>query len=273
MRGELVGLRRDGRWVGWVLAVACAAGPFPPRQARADSPEWKFGSSFNYWTGNYGLPERTDTTYIPFTLTRLFQDGDLGLTIPYIAVKGPSSVTVVDNVATPNSSSASSRIVTNSGLGDILLKGRYYLLEGGDWVPATDLTAEIKFPTADPDRDLGTGEFDERLGLSLSKELPQPFFAMADAGYTWVGSPPGWGLENRWDYLVGLGVHLTRKLSASFNYEEVQALVAGGDNIQDVLYGVDFKATRDTTLGAYLLSGLSSSAPDFGLSLSAGVRF
>ena len=272
MRGELVRDRRRIKWTGWVLAIACAAGPIPSDRIWADSAAWKFNSSYNYWTGKYGTPDRTDTTYIPFAIKRLFQAGDLGLTIPYISVTGPRSVTIVDNVIVRNGSGRS-ETVTQSGLGDILLKGRYYLLNEGDQLPAVDLTAEIKFPTADSDRGLGTGEFDERLGAGLSKELPERFFVILDGGYTWVGSPPGITLQDRWDYLTGLGFHINKQLSASFNYEEVRALTPGGVNVRDVLYGVDFKATRDTSLSAYLLSGLSSAAPDFGVSLGLGIRF
>lgn len=62
---------------------------------------------------------------------------------------------------------------TQSGIGDILLQGRYYILDEQGLLPTVALLARIKFPTADRDRGLGTGEFDEKFGIQLSKTLTQ----------------------------------------------------------------------------------------------------
>jgi hypothetical protein len=50
---------------------------------------------------------------------------------------------------------------------------------------------KIKFPTADPDKGLGTGEYDETIGVDLSKQLIGPLFGYVTVAYTFVGLSPG----------------------------------------------------------------------------------
>lgn len=82
------------------------------------------------------------------------------------------------------------------------------------------VTGKIKFPTAYRDRGLGTGEFDERLGLQLSKKLTEAWISFVDLGYTNLGDPPGVTLRNQWNYDLGLGYYFTKTLLGSVYYEE-----------------------------------------------------
>jgi hypothetical protein len=61
---------------------------------------------------------------------------------------------------------------TEDGLGDILLKGEYVLLAEQAALPEITGSLKIKFPTADEDKGLGTGEFDvQRFGRDRSSVL------------------------------------------------------------------------------------------------------
>jgi hypothetical protein len=53
----------------------------------------------------------------------------------------------------------------------MLLRVSYVVLEEREVVPEIAPYVKIKFPTADSDRGLGTGEFDETIGVDLSKRL------------------------------------------------------------------------------------------------------
>ena len=59
--------------------------------------------------------------------------------------------------------------VTTTGIGDVILRGRYYLVEEQDYMPLIAVTARLKFPTANASQGLGTGEFDHGYGVEVSK--------------------------------------------------------------------------------------------------------
>ena len=56
-----------------------------------------------------------------------------------------------------------------SGLGDILLYGKYRFLSEGPKIASASLRLGVKFPTADEERGMGSGEFDVGYGLVLEK--------------------------------------------------------------------------------------------------------
>ncbi|MGB5341195.1 MAG: hypothetical protein WBP10_04945 [Thermoanaerobaculia bacterium] len=75
-----------------------------------------------------------------------------------------------------------------SGLGDVRLAGSRRLVGGGAKVFRMDLGAQVKIPTADPDEDLGTGEWDAYLGLTSEYRF---WSATGFGGFGWnyLGDP------------------------------------------------------------------------------------
>jgi hypothetical protein len=55
------------------------------------------------------------------------------------------------------------------GIGDVVLQAKARLLHERDRLPALSLRAAVKFPSGDPDRAFGSGEFDGSLGVVLQK--------------------------------------------------------------------------------------------------------
>jgi len=260
---------------------------------------WQIGFSPTYMSGDFGTASTTTITYLPLSIRRLFDAGDITLIIPYISITGSGAVTVLSGV--PNRTSGSGATgsgssggggqgkgkgkkpgtvspsdpteSTDSGLGDIILRGRYYLLDERGPFPTLALTGRIKFPTADADRGLGTGKFDEGLGLEVTKKLIGNWIGFLDLGYTFIGDPPTANLRNQWNYDLGLGYYFTKDLLGSFYYEEWRALVEGLSNPRDLLFAMNYKATSVLRFNASLLVGLSDGAPDYGLTGGISWRF
>jgi len=240
---------------------------------------WQAGVSFYTESGDYGTDSKATTTYIPFSLRRYFDLGDLTLTIPFISVTSEGQVVVVSG--TPNrrdrssvTTSTANAKVTHSGLGDMILKGRYYLLEDHGAIPAVDAIAHVKFPTASRADGLGTGEFDEGIGLEFTKTVAQRYLAMADVGYTFIGSPPDESYYNQWHYSFGPGYYIIPgKLLGSVAYEEYAALVDGEPNPIDLLFSAQYFPTRHVRLDAGVQAGLSRSAADYGINVGIHFKF
>jgi hypothetical protein len=255
---------------------------------------WQLGFTPYYSSGDYGTASTTTITYLPLSIRRLFDNGDITLIIPYISITGSGAVTVLSGVPNRVSGSGASGgggggggknkkpgtvpptdpgESTDSGLGDIILRGRYYLLDERGPFPTLALTGRIKFPTADSDRGLGTGRFDEGFGLEVTKKLVGNWIGFLDLGYTFIGDPPTADLRNQWNYDLGLGYYFTKDLLGSFYYEEWRALVEGLSNPRDLLFAMNYKATSVLRFNASLLVGLSDGAPDYGFTGGISFRF
>ncbi len=297
----------------WVLSLI--AGPYPSRAAQEarnqETPNWQVSFSPTYSSGKYGTDTTTDIAYLPLSIRRLFDDGDITFTIPYICISSTGAVTLLSGVPNRVSSSGSSgsgssgsgssggsgsgsgsgnsgpgrgsddkspgnvapTASTDCGIGDLILRGRYYLVDERDWIPTIAVTGRIKFPTADENRGLGTGEFDEGFGVEVSKTLVGNWLGFVDVGYTFIGDPPGVDLRNQWYYDFGVGYNATKNLLLSAYYEEYRALIPNLSNPRDLLFALNYKATSALRFNASLLVGLSDGAPDYGLTGGISWRF
>ncbi len=270
---------------GWAAAGE-DQGPTEP------APQWRVIATVNYSSGFYGTDARTNILYAPMTIRRMFQDGDISLTIPFVSISGTGAVRLVGGVPTRTSSATASSVgtlagasgggkgagasplssaTTDSGLGDLILRGRYYLIEESGAMPLVAVTGRVKFPTADADRGLGTGEFDEGAGIELTKTLADRWLAFLDGGYNIIGDAPGTNFNNQWWYDIGVGYDFTDNLHLSVFYEEYRALVNTVNNARDLLALTNYVVSNTVHLTGSLLVGLSNGAPNYGF--GCGVRF
>jgi hypothetical protein len=250
-----------------IFALLCAA--LLSEDALAGSREWKISASANYETGKYGTDSRSETWYLPVTLKRYFLEGDVSLTIPYVQTSGSGVTTIDGNVF---QISGGGPPVTNSGIGDIVLRGSYYLLSEGKGVPFDlSLTGKLKVPTADDSKGLGTGEFDIGAGLEFAKTLPDGFTGYLDIYYTAIGDPPGFELEDRVSFDIGFSRALGPMWTVSAFYEESTPLLKSNPHLRDFLVSFDFKANSRTRVFFGATLGLTNASPDYGL--SAGASF
>ncbi len=165
------------------------------------------------------------------------------------------------------------RTVTTCGAGDLILRGRYYLVDEHDWVPTIAVRGHVKIPTADADRGLGTGRFDEGAGLEISKKLIGDLMGFIDGGYTFIGDPKLINFNNQWWYDVGLGYDVSTKVNLSVFYEEYRAIVPGLTNPRDVLIAMNVKGSGGWRYQASTMVGLSNGAPDYAVTVGISRRF
>lgn len=272
---------------GWAVAAEAEGPPRP-------SPQWRVSATVNYSSGSYGTDSKTNIVYAPMTIRRIFRDGDVSLTIPFISISGTGAVRLVGGVPTRTGSvtgttaapagaggrrgkgpgdSPLTSATTDSGLGDLILRGRYYVVEENTIMPLVALTGKIKFPTADADRGLGTGEFDEGFGVELTKSLSDRWLAYLDGGYTFIGDAPGSDFHNQWWYDVGIGYDVTDNFHMSVFYEEYRALVNSVNNARDLLALANYIVNDTVRVTGSALVGLSNGAPNYGFGIGVRLQF
>lgn len=267
-------MRYDGIVMGAVLLLI-GAGP-----ALAEDPRWSFSTSVNYSRGDFGTKEDTSFLYVPFTLGVTPIDRlTLSLTVPYVRQTTQTVVLTGGGVAVRKEKERELAIArpsvtrTEDGLGDILLKGQYVLLQEQPIVPEISPYLKIKFPTADEDRGLGTGEFDETLGVDLNKTFLQRFVAYLTLAYTFVGSPPGTDLNNSFAWSIGGAYRVAQPFTVFAFLDGATAISPGQANPLEFRASAEFKLTKMLKLTGSVGKGLSDGAADFSVSGGIALRF
>lgn len=220
----------------------------------------------DYSKGDYGEPSDTEIWYIPFSVKLEKQDMIYKLTVPFIQITGPGYVTGSD--AVPRGPGGSSR-TTESGMGDIIATASYALIPYRIKRSTVDITAKIKFPTADESRGLGTGELDYYLqadGMYSSDNLT----TFGTFGYKIYGDPPGMDYKNVFYFSLGGSYYFTKKLSGGFIYDFRQAATTSGAEVKEMTAFANTKLDKKKKLLVYLVKGISEGSPDWGIGVTLG---
>lgn len=141
-----------------------------------------FASYFS--NGDYGGSSDTDILYFPLSYSLARGKWRAELTVPHLRVEGVGNVLV--NVGGVKRAVAGTLRETHSGVGDSTLAFIYQMDPLSDASPYIDLRLDIKMPTADRNKGLGTGEADYSAQIDLSQNLGNSV-VFASVGYTQRG--------------------------------------------------------------------------------------
>jgi hypothetical protein len=227
-----------------------------------------------YSEGKYGTGHTTQILEVPFRAEWSATDRlDLSLTIPYLWVRGRGDTTIVNGRPVRVAGHRPGQVTTQDGLGDILGEIDYTLLEEKGLVPDLTPFLEIKFPTADSSRGLGTGEFDEKVGLYVTKKVAAQWTAHVDLSYTFVGSPPHTDLRNVFDWSVGLSYDPTPSIKLSGYVDGATPVSRTQQSPLDLRFRGEYQLTTHVHLTAESSVGLSHGSPDFTVLTGVELRF
>jgi hypothetical protein len=274
--------------------------------------QWQVGTAPTFSSGRYGTDSRSEVLHTPITARRLFKDGDLTLVFPMTCIWGSSGVTVVNGTpvrterlqaaaattpttatrggettpsrtetttsttrSTTDTATTTAAVTTSScGMGDIVVRGRYYLVDEHGWMPTVAIRGHVKTPTADAERGLGTGRPDEGIGIEISRTFGRGSMAIIDGGYTVIGQPAGAEYNNNWWYDVGFGQNLgSDAVNVSVFLSEYRAIVPGLTNARDMLVALNLKGASGWRIQISGEKGLSDGSPDHGITIGAARRF
>ena len=262
---------------GLVMGVALLLLGAVPALAE-DEPRVSLSTSVNYSVGDYGTGKDTTIVYVPFTLgVRPLDRFWLSLTVPFIYQDTQNVVITGGGVASRKGQKGKlaqpARSTTEDGLGDVLFKASVVLVEERDLIPEITPYLKIKFPTADVDRGLGTGEFDETLGVDVSKRLIEALFGYLTLSYTFIGDPPGTDFHNSFGWSVGAAYAVLPPLSVFAFVEGATAIARGQADPVEVRVGAEYKLTKVLKLTGAVTRGLTDGAADWGVSAGLALRF
>jgi len=268
-------MRIRGRSLLAALAVGLVSGTSAVAE---DLPRWSLSTSFNYSVGDYGTDKDTTLIYIPFTLGVTPLDWlSLSVTVPYLHQTAQNVVVTGGGVAVRKKDNGKlarpADSTTEDGIGDVLLKAAVIAVKEGGFVPEIAPYFKIKVPTADEDRGLGTGEFDETLGVDLSKRLVGDLFGYLTLAYTFIGDPPGTDFHDSFGWSLGVSYTVTPPFSVFAFLEGSTAVTSGEDDPLELRVGAGYRLTKALTLTGAVTRGLTDGAPDWAVSAGLALRF
>ena len=171
-------------------------------------------------SGDYGESLKTDILYFPVSYSVNKGKWAAELTVPHLRVDGVSSVLV--NVGGVNRAVAGTAREQNSGIGDSTLAVTYQMDPISESSPFIDLRLDIKIPTADQNRGLGTGEMDYSTQVDISQNYGNSVL-FGTFGYTFRGKTDLYaGLEDSAYLQLGVARPLNPKwnIGAFYDFRE-----------------------------------------------------
>lgn len=237
--------------------------------ARSEDP-WYAGrlrvaAGIDYRSGDYGSEfGATNLLSVPvsveYRFERLhFSPGDrfrVRVTVPYLRADGPFRGEASETGGTG----------VDAGIGDIFLRLSYFYFPRWPKLPFAEFGAGVKFPTADADKDLGTGEFDYALDLRLMEQFRIRRLALtpfASVGYRFVGDPPGEKRDDTWRAGAGLLLRVDDRWTLGARYSFRESSIPGRSPRHAIGPFVNLRLNDRFSVVPYAAAGLSKWAPDW----------
>ena len=224
----------------------------------------------DFTSGDYGGTTTTDVWSVPLQIGVRHHPWSARVTISHVWIRGDARlIDRAQAIADPTVEPGTRR--SAHGVGDVVLSAArtFTLPVGNGRVPPTYMDARInlKLPTANEDKGLGTGRADFAMQADLYSVVGD-FTPFATAGYRWRGSRPDLRLEDGWFALAGLGYTSSERLrfGAFLSWRE-PASKRSDDGLEVAPY-LSFDLGRSWRVLGYGRAGLADGSPDAG----AGVR-
>lgn len=214
-------------------------------------------SGFDFSSGHYGEPDRTDIVVVPASVRVRATDWlSLGASLAWIRIEGPGVVLGPDNEPLPGFPTTRQ---VRSGLGDLSALATVSVPTGNGSPWSIDLTGRVKLPTASKSRGLTTGKTDFSIGADVSYVVGNwaPFI---DLGVRFAGDPAGIDLRNSPSASVGAAAILG-KGAVIVSYDWQRAFSSLAEDSHSVFAAYSRKVAKRLDLTGYGSIGLSAGAP------------
>lgn len=168
-------------------------------------------------SGDYGEDSDTDILYFPISYSANKGKWRAQLTVPHLQVEGIGNVLV--NIGGVNRAVLGEQRERNSGIGDSTFAVTYQMDRLSETGPFIDFRLDLKIPTADRDRGLGTGEADYSTQIDISQNYGNSVL-FGTFGYTFRGKTDFYaGLEDSAYVQLGIAKPLASRWNVGIFYD------------------------------------------------------
>lgn len=161
----------------------------------------------------------------------------------------------------------------HNGLGDINIVVKYILTPEKEKNPALAFKGVIKLNNGDFDKGLGSGDIDYSLFIVVSKTYKNLLFH-GHLGYTFVGNRKIQNLRNiyiygiAFDYGFSDSFHILGEINGNRHPDRNEP-----KEPRSALLGIAYKLSEKITFDTAIKRSLTSSAPDWGVTIGASINF
>lgn len=262
----------SGGAIHWVCGLAIA--PWLPMGLYAAEPvesslSHNSSAGFYYSRGLYGEDQPTRIRYAPVSHEVSAGPWRAKVTLPRVEISGPGNVLV--NVG--NIGRVGDERVSTSGVGDVLLNLTYELPATSNRLPFFDVGIEVKLPTADESKGLGTGKVDSSLQLDIYQPLGNVTLFGTVAWKYRQSAEFFQQLRNSWLLSAGASIPLSDRTQFGFFYDYQQAVSdLSGDTREWVPY-VNLGLDERWSLMFYAVKGFTEDSADRAVGVQLGLRW
>lgn len=249
-----------GKTVLLLTAAFAAALHCAPALAQNDTLSRKLTLGGYFSRGDYGAAEDTDILYVPVSFELARFPWVVSVTVPWLSLDGPGDVFLeAGNIGRPRP--GANPLVSEDGLGDVVISGTWQseALFGG--AVYLDLSLQAKLPTADEDRDLGTGEPDYSVQADLYRNLGDTTL-FTTLGYRHRGRTPLYDLEDSAYFSLGAMHPLGEATNLGLLYDFRERASSNAFESHELMPFVSWTPDEHWNLMLYTIVGFTDSSAD-----------
>ena len=232
-----------------------------PASAQQAEHRLHFGAYFA--EGQFNGHSDTAIRYLPIGYQWRGERWGFQLSAAGLSVTGVGNVLV--NIGEATRAVAGSEVTTETGFGDTLAGVSYALAPLAAWAPFVDLRLDIKLPTAEESRGLGTGELD----LILQVDFSRPYGGMtwfASIGRNFRGRSELFpGLKDNNFAQLGFARQFSERASAGIFYDYREAPAVFARETHEIHPYASLRLAPRWSLTALLGRGFTGGSADYAL--------
>lgn len=301
----------------FILIVLAAVSPVHAQEYISPwAKDLSVGVGADYSTGTYGTGTRTNSLVIPVTVEwRPLSWLDVQVGVPYIYQNNtvtPAFVTTSGSGAAPAGSESElaaanpaaqagaqgksqgaqgsqaaaqgaggvaspERKNSQNGIGDLSLQAGVTFLQEGELLPQLRALLYLKCPTGDKNNWLGSGEFDEGIGLAVSRSVGDLSLYLEGMWIFQGGSDflkeSGYTARDYFNYYTEIGYQATASLIPAVALRGTTPTSDEQGGVAEARLKLAWKATEQISFQIYAGIGLTTSANDASSGMSLFYNF
>ncbi len=210
--------------------------------------------------GDYGESSDTDIFYLPLSYQARVGNWGFQVLVPYLEVTGLGNVLV--NIGGVTRAVAGAEEMTQRGVGDTVASVTYQVEQFSSWAPFIDLRLDVKIPTADEHKSLGTGEVDYSLQMDLTQNWGNNVL-FATAGYYFRGESDLFsGLEDSAFAQLGFATPVSESVSLGAFYDFRERASVFSVESHELIPYFSWQITPDWSLTGLFIWGFTDASAD-----------
>ncbi len=216
-------------------------------------------SAASYFSnGDYGEDSDTDILYFPVSYSANYGKWGAQVTVPHLRVDGVGNVLV--NIGGVNRAVAGTQQERNRGVGDSVVSLIYQFDPFTENSPFMDFRLDVKLPTADETRGLGSGETDYSAQLDLSQGFGSSVL-FSTIGYTFRGKTDLYqSLQNSAFVQLGVAQTTSSRWSIGLFYDYREAASSFSQEVHEIVPYFSWQISTNWSFTGFAVVGFTDAS-------------